>query len=366
MIAKQKIIFCTINQFEMNLKFIIPILFIMLPSQIYSQIPDGYYNGTENLKGEELKNALYQIIKGHTEFYYTSSSTDVWDILKETDKDPNNSEQIILLYTGWSVNAAQEWNDGNGWNREHVWAKSHGDFGTDIGPGTDVHALRPTDPSVNEARWNYDFAEGGDIYVDPDGETNCRKTSNSWEPWDEVKGDVARMLFYMGTRYEGENGEPDLELVDNVNSSPNKEPLHGKLSDLIKWHEEDPVDDWERNRNDIIYYDYQHNRNPFIDHPEFVGLIYDNLSTFDEEVRNQENIKIYPNPAKDFIAIEFKESRNLSKSIQLFDLSGKENFSAKTNSSIYLLYCSNFKSGYYFLKVVHENKILLHKKIFIE
>lgn len=77
----------------------------------------------------------------------------------------------------------------------------------------------------------------------------------------------------MDVRYEGDSGEPDLELNNQVNNG--SAPYHGKLSVLLEWHEEDPVDDLERRRNEIIYTDYQHNRNPFIDHPEWVAEIWD-------------------------------------------------------------------------------------------
>jgi hypothetical protein len=80
----------------------------------------------------------------------------------------------------------------------------------------------------------------------------------------------------MATRYEGEDGEPDLELVDAVNTFNRNEPgkgYFGKLSTLLDWHISDPVDSFEMNRNHIIY-SYQKNRNPFIDHPEFVAKIW--------------------------------------------------------------------------------------------
>lgn len=101
----------------------------------FAQIPEGYYNSANGFTGESLKRALHEIIKNHIEFPYTSTSTDTWDILKETDKDTANPDNIILFYSGWSVNAAQEYNNNTGWSREHVWAKSHGDFGTDKGGG---------------------------------------------------------------------------------------------------------------------------------------------------------------------------------------------------------------------------------------
>ena len=80
--------------------------------------------------------------------------------------------------------------------------------------------------------------------------TECKYDSDSWEPRDSVKGDIARMLFYMAVRYEGDNGEIDLELNEKVNN--NKDPYMGKLSVLLKWNEQDPVDDLERKRNEVI------------------------------------------------------------------------------------------------------------------
>jgi endonuclease I len=259
-------------------------------STLFSQIPPGYYATATGLSGNVLKDALNNIIDGHVEFPYTSSGTDVWDILKETDKDTLNPNHVSLFYTGWTLDAAAEYNGGNGWNREHVWAKSHGDFGTGKGPGTDVHALRPTDISVNGARANRWFDEGDQQYVDGDGPTDCYIGTSSyvWEPRDKVKGDVARMIFYMATRYEGENGEVDLEMVDYIPSNSNTSaPIHAKLSTLIQWHIDDPVDDWERNRNDIIYYNYQGNRNPFIDHPEFVAEIWQSTAALIENSSDQ-------------------------------------------------------------------------------
>lgn len=102
--------------------------------------------------------------------------------------------------------------------------------------------------------------------------TECKYDSDSREPRDSVKGDIARMLFYMAVRYEGDNGEIDLELNEKVNN--NKDPYMGKLSVLLKWNEQDPVDDLERKRNEVIFTKYQHNRNPFIDHPEWVNKIW--------------------------------------------------------------------------------------------
>ena len=252
----------------MKKSFLLIALFC-LPFLVWGQIPAGYYDSAEGLSGDALKAALHSIIDDHTEYPYSHDGTDVWDILKDSDEDPDNLDNVILLYTGRSVDAEQEFNGGSGWNREHVWAKSHGDFDTNPPEGTDAHHLRPTDISVNTDRGNLDFDNGGAQHSEA---TECYYDEDSWEPRDAVKGDVARMMFYMTVRYEGDNGETDLELVDYTGTSG---PIFGKLTTLLAWHQEDPVDDFERNRNEVIY-SYQNNRNPFIDHPEYVAAIWEN------------------------------------------------------------------------------------------
>jgi len=237
---------------------------------------ETYYRGLEKLTGEALAKGLYEKIKGHKTVTYRQS----YSILMELDKDPENPENIEGIFSDFSINAAIKYADGNGWNREHIWAKSRGDFGNAPGPGTDLHHLRASDVSTNSARNNRSFDEADEPYFDEDGiakgETGCFTSNNEWiwEPRDERKGDIARMLFYMAIRYEGENGEPDLKLVDYTPGRGDKSPIHGKLSTLLIWHEADPVDNKERIRNNLIYDKYQGNRNPFIDHPEFARMIW--------------------------------------------------------------------------------------------
>lgn len=226
----------------------------------------AYYDAAIGKTGAALKSALHNIIDDHTEISYSN----VWTALRETDEDPNNSNNVILLYTGRSQSKFTNGGNVNDWNREHVWAKSHGDFGTSMGAGTDLHHLRPTDVSVNGTRSNLDFDNGGNEHSEASGNYY---DSDSWEPRDSVKGDVARMLFYMAVRYEGDSGELDLELNNKVNNGT--APYHGKLSVLLQWHKQDPVDNFERTRNEIIYTDYQHNRNPFIDYPEWASAIWE-------------------------------------------------------------------------------------------
>ncbi|MEK4228387.1 endonuclease [Solibacillus sp. FSL H8-0538] len=225
---------------------------------------DEYYKDALGKEGQALKAALHEIIEGHTQLSYDQ----VWDALRETDEDPNNSNNVILFYSGVSRSKTSNGGNVGQWNREHTWAQSHGGFGTSKGPGTDIHHLRPTDVQVNSSRSNLDFDNGGSPV---NGCNGCYKDSDSFEPPNRVKGDVARILFYMATRYEA-GDSVDLELNDRVNNG--SIPFHGKLSVLLQWHEQDPVDEFERKRNTVIQ-KWQGNRNPFIDHPEWVSSIWE-------------------------------------------------------------------------------------------
>jgi len=316
-----------------------------------SQIPDGYYSAAEGLRGEALQAALYSVVKGHTEFPYSSSGTDTWDILKESDRDPDNVENVILFYTGWSVNANQEYNNENGWNREHVWAKSRGDFGTSPGPGTDTHHLRPSDITVNFARNNRWFDSCTIPYVDEGLETGCFTSVSSWvwQPRAEVKGDVARMIFYMATRYEGENGEPDLQVIDYLPTDDyTKDPVHAKLSTLLVWHQEDSVDAFEQNRNEVVY-SYQGNRNPFIDHPEYVNKIWGPVPALGVERITHEPVALYPNPAGDMLNIDLEKSG--SYTLEICSINGNLLFSKPFKGKSYQANLSSLPPGVYLLHI---------------
>ena len=236
------------------------------PTPAPSGSTEAYYAAAAGKSGASLKAALHTIISsGVTTISYDA----VWNALKSTDQDPANSSNVILLYSGISRSKTLNGGDQGDWNREHTWAKSHGDFGTSNGPGTDLHHLRPEDVHVNSERDNKDFDNGGSTVSDAPGN---KTDADSWEPRAAVKGDVARMIFYMAVRYEGGDSYPDLE-VDNATSGGTA-PRLGKLSALIAWSQADPPDAFEKRRNEVIYTTYQHNRNPFIDHPEWVSSIF--------------------------------------------------------------------------------------------
>ncbi|MFT5215377.1 MAG: endonuclease I [Glaciecola sp.] len=348
------------------------LLFVFIPLLSFTQVPLDYYLTAENTRDDILKFELNQIIDDHTEFYYTSSGTDVWDILKETDKDPNNTNNVILIYSGISVNAAQEYNSGAGWTREHVWAKSKGDFGTALGPGTDVHHLRPLDNSMNSTRNNRGFDNCItciDVYDQWSNPTGSKKDANNWsfEPRANVKGDVARMLFYMAVRYEGYDGYPDLELSETIQDQSGKLPFHGVLSTLLEWHRNDPIDSWEENRNDIIYYSYQNNRNPFIDYPELAEHLWGNMKGIDwqkslgVDAFSEVEIKFYPNPTSlGYVNISSKNSSRMN--VTVFDILGKQVINTTVSNN--RLNVSNLNAGIYIMKIT-QGKAISTKKLVI-
>lgn len=226
---------------------------------------DTYYANALGKSGAALRSSLHSIIKAQTVLTYDQ----VWTALKDTDQDPDNSSNVIELYSGRSIAKSNNGGGVDQWNREHVWAKSHGDFGTASGPGTDVHHLRPEDVTVNSDRGNLDFDNGGSAVNQC---SDCWRDGDSFEPRDAVKGDVARMVLYMAIRYEGDDGWPNLEPNNSVGNG--SAPYIGKLSVLRAWSAGDPPDAFEKRRNERIYAQWQHNRNPFIDHPEWVASIW--------------------------------------------------------------------------------------------
>jgi len=327
----------------------------LIISTVDAQIPPGYYDGTQGLYGEALKSALHATIDGHDEPSYS----DLRDfILPESDEDPQNSDNIILLYTGRSQAKSTFGGGANEWNREHTWAKSHGDFGNSPPCGTDAHMIRPTDASVNADRGNKDFDEGGQQHQEAMG---CYYTENTWEPRDAVKGDVARIILYMDVRYEGDNGELDLTAVDAVNTSP--APEHGRLSTLLEWHEDDPPDAFEINRNNVVF-SYQGNRNPFIDHPEFVYDIW-GPSAGMKQLGNSLNAICYPNPVKSVLYISTNDNTILQYRISNpigVVLGSGEIMTSTTNN----IDCSNFSAGVYYLQLVDEQSGNTYVSTFIK
>ncbi len=206
--------------------------------------------------GKSGNNLLYEMRDIISSGVHSLSYDDMWDTCEEGNEDPNNSRNVILLYSGYSVSKNDHVSGNSGWNREHCWPQSKG------GNKTDAHHVMPDDVKSNGTRGNDPYGEGGSYVSSSYGMTTSKSTGSKFEPRDEVKGDVARMMMYVICRYS-----------DKSFGSVISKDL------ALKWHRNDPVDNFERNRNEVIY-DYQRNRNPFIDNPELVEYLWGNKTGF--------------------------------------------------------------------------------------
>lgn len=214
--------------------------------------------------------------------YSSSTRLDAWDALAILDSVPGNTNQVRLIYSRAQLPTAT-FGATSGWNREHLWPNSYGL--DDVEPSfSDLHNLRACDANVNSARGNkwYDLsaaAEGGIRAPAHPEAPECTADSNSWEPPAHQRGDIARALFYMAVRYEGNApNEPDLELVEDVSQVSAATTRMGRLSTLLNWSREDPPDDDERAR-DLGVQRIQGNRNPFVSDPGLANQLW--LPTID-------------------------------------------------------------------------------------
>jgi endonuclease I len=261
-------------------------VFLYIVSAIaYAAIPSGYYT-TATGSGATLKTQLYNIINGHTERSYAQLWTDfqttdaksngkVWDMYSDI---PNGTPPYE--YTFISDQCGNYTGEGSCYNREHSFPKSWFNDATPM--YSDLFHLYPTDGYVNGQRGNLPFGE----VSSPDwtSQNGSKKGANAYpgfsgevfEPIDEYKGDFARTYFYMATRYENviagwEKYDSNGDAVLNGTAFPAFETWF--LNMLGEWHVADPVSAKETARNDAVY-GIQGNRNPFIDHPEYVYSIW--------------------------------------------------------------------------------------------
>ena len=256
---------------------------------------DAYYDGVDTGTAARLRSTLHAIIAHSVKIPYTATTTDVWDVLDDADEDPLAPGKILDIYKNASYAKAGAGNDN--YNREHTWPKSLGfpDDGAANYPHTDTHMLMASDIAYNEARGNLPFGTcpaGSSLYATlsyynqgGSGHGNYR-CNGYWQAWDGIKGNLARAMLYMDVRYDGgthpgtNNAEPDLRLTDSLSliaqTNGNASVAYmGLLSTILQWHRDDPVDERERLRNDIVE-SYQGNRNPFVDHPEWAACIFQN------------------------------------------------------------------------------------------
>lgn len=201
-----------------------------------SYYDDANLNLNDNALLLELRDLITTTHKKRTTYDELRYNT-----ISKADASLNDSSKIVCIYSRKEVSS--KWDGGDTWNREHVWPQSTGWFKTS-GAGSDLHHIRPETPSVNSSRGNKAFGTKSGQYL----------------PVDEAKGDVARILFYLLTRYS----ESDSYKITAVAES---------MEMLLEWNKLDPVDALEKQRNRVCE-DIQKNRNPFIDYPELADRIW--------------------------------------------------------------------------------------------
>lgn len=324
---------------------------------VQSTAPESYYDSLENLASPNLEQAITNII-AKTGVVRHHTYADITTILQDSDATPNHSNKVFLLYTEQELRDVFFQGNNNSnitWNREHIFPRSRGRFFSikedDIADGisfwtetsvdslrhgnSDAHHLRASDSGTNSSRGNKNFGVGGNLYSGP--------TSNqgSWY------GDVARALFYMELRYKG------LEVVNGDPASSLGQI--GDLVTLLEWHRQDPPDDFEMNRNNVIY-QWQINRNPFVDNPDLVEYIWGNKVgqsyTLSSGQKVIDQIKVFPNPSKHTLYLknvteptEIKIIDALGRTALIENINQNSLIDHDLSAGIYLLHLRNVKGS---------------------
>ncbi|WP_159799458.1 endonuclease [Flavobacterium sp. MK4S-17] len=329
----------------------------------FAQIPNGYYNGATGT-GYQLKTQLYNIIKGHnTKSYdalYTCYQTSDRDYFYENDgtildmysEKPNGPESYTFSATGSSDRCGNYQSEGDCYNREHLMPQSV--FNENSPMVSDAHHIVPTDGKVNGMRSNHPFGRVGNAnWTSTNGSKRGSNLNSGYsagysgtvfEPIDEFKGDIARCLLYFATRYENKIANWNHAML---NGTSNQVFSDWFLEVLLTWHNMDPVSPKEIARNNAVY-NFQGNRNPYIDHPEYVQQIWGLPLSYDT-FEKLSAASVYPNPAINNEINIYAESP--LDEIELVSVSGQtvkhiKNPSATGNN--YIL--QNLTSGFYILK----------------
>ena len=222
---------------------------------------DYTYGNLSVLPSSSLLSALRTLMtETHT---HQTVYSDCRDNAVITDCENANGNSIITLYTSYETSRA-DYNNGSGWNREHVWPKSLGGFNQEAA-GADLHHIRPTENRTNSQRGNKKYgnvSSGNNSTGNMSGLVGGTR-GTYFEPLDNVKGDVARICLYVYVRWGGQYSK--CSSITNVFES---------VDVLLEWCELDPVDTWEMGRNEVVQ-NIQGNRNVFIDYPELAWTLFD-------------------------------------------------------------------------------------------
>lgn len=358
------------------MKFNFLLFSVLISFVACGQIPNGYYDSAEGLEGYELKTALKNIIENQTilsygslDDYYSGIDVDNYfendgSLLDVYSERPTTSDAYNYGF-GESDQCGDYNSESDCWNKEHVFPQ--GFFNEQLPMRTDLHQVVPTDGYVNGQRSNYPFGKVGSAnWTSTNG--SKRGTSSTagfsgivFEPINEFKGDIARILFYFATRYED---EVTSTTWDNPNADPNN-PLNGTndqvyedwyINLLLTWHEQDPVSQKEIDRNNAVY-QIQENRNPFVDHPEWVNAIWNpDMAVTDQS--NDAKVKLYPNPAKDVLHIT--STKSIEK-VEIFTSAGEKVQSGKPKSTDVEIGVNHLSKGVYIIKLTIAGKVTSQK-----
>jgi endonuclease I len=326
-----------------------------------AQIPDGYYSTATGKTGAELKTALYNIIKGHTVISYDG----LINAYKTTDQKPDGTIWDMYSNCTYTIGTKQCGNyskECDCYNREHSFPQSW--FSSSSPMVSEMFHIYPTDGKVNGMRSNYPYGTvASPTYTSGNGSKlgPCSfpgYTGIVFEPIDEYKGDFARSYFYMATRYEnliaGWQSNGNANEILNGTSFPCFDQWFINL--LFTWNTADPVSKKEIDRNNEIYNQYQHNRNPFIDHPEYANLIWGvNVGISSEPAYVA--LQVYPNPASSTCTITLPPNFNQqNNTFVVYSSTGRPVTAPLTvtgnNGTLDL---ENLPSGFYLLRLALNN-----------
>jgi len=349
------------------------LLLLVTVTRLAAQIPNGYYDPANGKTGVALQAALHNIIKGHTVVSYSGipgyfPSTDakpgnvVWDMYSDV---PGGTPPYVFHY-GSGEECGNYSGEGDCYNREHSWPKS---WFNDASPMySDMFHIYPTDGYVNGRRSNYPY--GTVSSASWSSQNGCKLGTCNWpgysgtvfEPVDEYKGDFARTYFYMSTRYYTEDsGWNTTDMTNKAQLKP------WALQMMLHWNNVDPVSAKETSRNNALY-GIQHNRNPYIDHPEYAAIIWGNPVGSDESNTIVHNLTVYPNPAGDNCSVTLPEVSSTSEiNITLVSATGtKYTISSSMQSNIIELDLHGLSKGIYFLIITSDNVVCQAKVVKIK
>lgn len=252
------------------------VLTCLFPFFVFAEIPAGYYDDAVGKSGEDLQKSLSTILNDANDVGYNG----LWNLYKTTDRRSDGKVwdmySDVTNYTFGTDQCDSYGVEGDCYNREHSVPKSW--FNKQSPMVSDIWHVYPTDGKINGMRSNNPFGEVGS------GASSSKNEFSKWgkcvtpgysgtvfEPNDEYKGDFARTYFYFATRYKGvaTSGQGAL-----VFTSTYPYITGWQLDMLLRWHKKDPVSPKELDRNEVVYDSRQGNRNPFIDYPELVDLIF--------------------------------------------------------------------------------------------